>query len=301
MYEERENKSLKRRIEKFVQLGEKKYGKGTYDYSLAKKEYSNNRTPVQLICNKCEGDPFLVFPFAHTYHGDNQKGTCPECYVPKETIQESRWDPNLPKRIDEFESMINKKYQGSLHLPHVKNEYKEESSRITVICKKCKSKSFTILASSLKAKDRKGGCTVCNEKENQAKTNETLRKRQLRNHATKDEPRDYGCIYKITNTKNNKVYIGYTNMTAEKRLKAHTDETRRMQKGKKGRSSYLHNAMSHHGFESFKIEILEEHTDVTPHFLAKMEMAYIAKMKPHYNVTPGGEIGRSKIHLKKAS
>ena len=40
MYEGRERKSLKRRIEKFVQLGEKKYGKGTYDYSLAKKEYS---------------------------------------------------------------------------------------------------------------------------------------------------------------------------------------------------------------------------------------------------------------------
>jgi len=156
------------------------------------------------------------------------------------------------------------------------------------------------LASSLKAKDRKGGCEVCNKKENQKKTNETIRKRQLRNHATKDEPRDYGCIYKITNTKNKKVYIGYTNMTAQKRLKAHIDETKRMQKGKKGRSSYLHNAMNHHGFESFKIEILEEYTDVTPYFLARLEMKYIVTLKPHYNLSRGGEIGRSKIHDRKA-
>ena len=90
-------------------------------------------------------------------------------------------------------------------------------------------------------------------------------------------------------------------MTAKKRFKSHIDETRRMQKGKKGRSSYLHNAMNHHGFESFKIDILEEHTDVSPHFLAELEMKYIATLKPHYNLSPGGEIGRSKIHNKKAS
>jgi len=300
MYEERERKSLKRRIEKFVQLGKEKYG-DQYDYSIAEKEYSNNRIPVHLICNKCKGEPFPVIPFAHTSKGDNEKGTCTHCYVPKQGVQETRWDPNLPERRDEFVSMVNKKYQNSLHLPHVEDEYKEECSRITVICKKCKSKPFTRLARSLKAKDRKGGCTACNKKENQEKTNETIRSRQLRNHATKDEPRDYGCIYKITNTKNNKVYIGYTNITVQKRFKSHADETRRMQKGKKGRSSYLHNAMNHHGVECFKVEILEEHSNVSPHFLATLEMAYIAKFKPHYNVSPGGEIGRSKIHSKKAS
>ena len=306
MYEKRENKSLKRRIEKFVQRGEEKYGKVTYDYSIAKKEYSNNRTPVHLICNTCKDKrgkdyTFLVYPFAHTYYGDNDKGTCPICYEQKQTVQETRWNPNLSERIDEFENIVNKKYQGSLHLPYVKDEYKNESSKITVICKQCKSKPFTRLARSLKAKDRIGGCEVCNKQKNQKKTNALLSERQLRNHATKHEPRDYGCIYKITNTKNNKVYIGYTNMTAERRLKAHTDETRRMQKGKKGRSSYLHNAMNHHGFKSFKIEILEEHTEVTPHFLAAREMKYIAIQKPHYNLSPGGEIGRSKIHPKKAS
>lgn len=300
-YKKRDQKSLMKRIEKFVQLGKKKYGENRYDYSIATKEYKNNRTTVHLICNKCKGDPFPVIPFMHTFHGDNDKGTCPNCYVPKQTVQETRWDPNLPERREEFISMVNKKYKGSLHLPYVENEYKEESSRITVICKKCKSNPFTRLARSLKAKDRKGGCKVCNKKETQEKTNETIRNRQLRNHTTKDEPRDYGCIYEITNAKNNKIYIGYTNMTAQKRFKAHMDETRRMGKGKKGRSSYLHNAMNHHGFECFKIEIIEEHSNITPHFLATLEMEYIAKLKPHYNVSPGGEIGRSKIHHKKAS
>ncbi len=300
-YKKRDNKTLNRRFKNFVQQGEKKYGKGRYDYSLAEKEYKNNRTPVHLKCTRCKKKPFLVYPFAHTSPGDNEKGTCPNCYVPKQTVQETRWDPNLKDRINEFVSIVNKKYQGSLHLPHVKDEYKDESSRITVFCKKCKLKQFTRLARSLKSKSRKGGCEICNKKENQNKTNKTIRERQLRNHTTKDKPRDYGCIYKITNTKNNKVYIGYTNMTAQRRLKAHIDETRRMQKGKKGRSSYLHNAMNHHGFESFKIDILEEHTDVSPHFLAELEMKYIATLKPHYNLSPGGEIGRSKIHSKKAS
>lgn len=300
-YNKRDNKTLNRRIENFVQLGEKKYGKDTYDYSLAKKEYKNNRTPVHLKCTRCKKKPFLVYPFAHTSPGDNEKGTCPNCYIPKQGVQETRWDPNLPERRDEFVSMVNKKYQGSLHLPHVEDEYKEEGSRITVICKKCKSKPFTRLARSLKTKDRKGGCTACNKKENQEKTNETIRTRQLRNHATKDEPRDYGCIYKITNTKNSHIYIGYTNMSAEKRFRGHIDETRGMQKGKTWKRSYLHNAMNHHGIKCFKIEILEEHTDVTPYFLAKLEMEYISTMKPHYNVSPGGEIGRSKTHYKKAS
>ena len=126
------------------------------------------------------------------------------------------------------------------------------------------------------------------------------RKRQLRNHGTKDLPRKKGFIYKITNIKNGKFYIGYTNMTIEKRLKAHFDETRRMRRGVKGRSSYLHRAMNYYGFECFKIEALEEHTNVTPYFLAKIEMKYIATLKPHYNLSPGGEIGRSKIHHKKS-
>lgn len=288
--EEREKKTLDARIEKFVKLGQDKYGKGAYDYSLAEKEYVNNRTPVHLICNRCSNPPFTVYPFMHTSKGENNYGSCQHCNVPDNKIQEKRWDPNLQERIKDFVTQVNSKYKNSLILPYVEDEYRNESSRITVSCKKCKSEPFTRLARSLKAQDRIGGCKVCNKKENQEKTNETIRERQLRNHATKDEPRDYGCIYKITNTKNDNVYIGYTTMTAQKRFKAHMDETRRMDKGHKEKSSYLHNAMKHHGFEHFKVEVLEEFTNVTPLFLGNLEMKYIAKNNPDYNLSPGGEL-----------
>ncbi len=297
----RDNKTLNRRFKNFVQQGEKKYGKGRYDYSQAEKEYKNNRTPVHLICNHCEYPPFKVYPFAHTSPGDNEKGTCPNCYVPKQGVQETRWNPNLKDRINEFKDRMFKRHGYKYSYPYLEKEYKVESSVITVVCNKCETDPYKRVASSLKSKDRYAGCPVCNKEEMAETIRKKNKKRQLRNHQTKDEPRDYGCIYKIMNTNNNKFYIGYTNMTAKKRFKSHIDETRRMRKGKKGRSSYLHNAMNHHGFESFEIEILEEHTDVTPHFLAKVEMEYIAQFKPQYNVSPGGEIGRSKIHNKKAS
>ncbi len=288
--EKRERKTLEARTEKFIQLGKTKHGNDCYDYSIAGVEYVNNRTKVHLICNRCKGEPFLVYPFRHTSKGNNEQGSCSNCYVQKRTVQETRWDPNLPERRKEFVSRVHTKYKGSLHLPFVQEEYENESSRITVICKKCKSKPFTRLARSLKTLERKGGCKACNKEENQEKTNETIRERQLRNYATKDEPRDYGCIYRITNTKNNKVYIGYTNMTAQKRFKAHMDETRSMQKGYKEKSSYLHNSMDYHGFEHFKVEIIEEFTNVTPIFLANLEMKYIAEENPDYNLSPGGEL-----------
>lgn len=288
--EEREKKTLETRIERFIQLGKAKHGDNRYDYSIAKGEYKNNRTKVHLICNRCNAEPFLVYPFRHTSKGDNKQGCCSHCYVQKRTVQETRWDPNLPERTQKFLTRINKKYKGSLDFPYVEEEYKNESSRITVICKKCPSAPFRRLARSLKAKDRKGGCESCNKKENQEKTNQTISQRQLRNHATKNKPRDYGCIYRITNTKDNKFYIGYTNMTVKQRFKAHIDETRRMQRGHKEKSSYLHNAMDCHGFEHFKVEILEEFTNVTPIFLAKLEMKYIEEENPNYNLSPGGEL-----------
>ena len=302
-FEEREKKSLKRRIEKFVKLGEDKYGKGTYDYSLAKKEYVKNRIPVHLICNRCNNDPFLVYPFAHTSHGANNKGTCPHCYIPAKTVQETRWDPNLPERIQDFRDKMFKRHQENspYSYPHLDKEYKNEGSSITVICNHCDSKPYTRLASSLKDLDRYSGCATCNQEKMRKDISEKNRERQLRNQTTKDIPLEYGCIYMIRNQYDGKFYIGYTTLTAERRFKAHKDETRRMQKGIPGKSSYLHNAMNHHGIEHFKVEILEEFTNVTPLFLAELEMKYIAKLNPNYNVSPGGEIGRSKGYKKKAS
>jgi hypothetical protein len=300
MKNKRELKTLKARKERFIQLGKAKHGNDRYGYSQASIEYINNRTPVHIICNKCKIEPFLVYPFAHTDKGDNRKGTCPHCYKTNLNVKETRWDPNLKERIRGFKASVVKKYKHRYSYPHLEKEYKNESSKITVVCNQCGS-SFKRLARSLKSKSRYGGCKICNKEVAAEKTRVKNKKRQLRNHRTKDIPRKKGFIYKVTNTKNGKFYIGYTNKSIKERLKGHYDESVKLSRGNKKAKSYLHNAMNHHGFEYFKIEILEEHTEVTPYYMAELEMEYIAKFKPHYNVTPGGEIGRSKLHLKKAS
>jgi len=299
MFKERAQKSLKRRTEKFIHLGKEKYGKNRYDYSIAENEYKNNRTPVHIRCNKCKREPFKVYPFAHTSSGDNEKGTCQNCYIPKNNIQETRWNPNLPQRIKKFKDQMFKRHGNRYSYPHLEKEYKRESSAVTVICNKCNSEPYSRKAWSLKKEDRYSGCEVCNKEKMAETIKKKNKKRQLRNRKTQHMPHEYGCIYKITNIKNRKFYIGYTTMTAKRRLKSHVDETRRMQKGKEGRSSYLHNAMNHHGVGYFEVEILEEYRNVTPYFLSNLEVEYIAKLKPHYNVSPGGEIGRTKILGKK--
>lgn len=289
-FEKREKKTLNARIKRFIQLGKEKHGEDRYDYSMAQEEYTNNRTPVHIKCNKCNNEPFLVYPFRHTSKGDNEQGCCSNCYVQKVTVQETRWDPNLPERIKDFRNKMEKRHKGNYSYPYLEIEYKNEKSVITVICNKCKGKPYTRLARSLKIKNRYAGCEECNKEKMAETIRKKNRKRQLRNYQVKNEPVEYGCIYKITNTKNGKFYIGYTTMTAEKRLKSHIDETRRMQRQYKGKKSYLHNAMDRYGVEHFKVETLEEFNNVSPIFLGKMEMEYIAKEKPHYNLTAGGEL-----------
>ena len=297
--EEREKKTLEARIEKFIQKGEAKYGENTYDYSQVWGEYKNNRTPVHIKCNRCNNKPFPVYPFAHTSQGDNQKGTCPACYVPKETVQETRWDPNLPQRIREFKERIKEKYGKGYSYPNLDQEYKNEESHITVICHNCKSEPYQRKARSLKSKSRKGGCKTCNKKTMAEIIAKKNRERLLRNHQTKDIPREYGCIYKIINKKNYKFYIGYTTMSAKKRFKAHLDEAVKASRGNKKAKSYLHSAMNYHGHESFSVEIIKEFKNVAPTKLGDIEMRYIAKMGPQYNISPGGELGHYKTNINR--
>jgi len=299
-YEKREKRTLPLRIAKFIRQGKAKHGKNTYDYSLVSEKYINNRTPVHIKCNRCDNKPFLVYPFAHTSKGDNQKGTCTECYVPKETVQETRWDPNLTQRISEFKERVEEKYGKVYSYPYLENEYKNEESKITVVCHNCNSDPYQRKARSLKSKSRKGGCEICNKQTMAETIAEKNRIRLLRNQQTKDIPREYGYIYKISNMKNNKFYIGYTTMGVEKRFKAHRDEAIKLAKGNKKAKSYLHSSMNYHGLEYFVVEVLEEFTNITPIQLGVLEKEYIARMKPHYNVSPGGELGHYKTDIKKA-
>ena len=61
-------------------------------------------------------------------------------------------------------------------------------------------------------------------------------------------------IYKITNDINNKIYIGKTNFSIEKRWKEHLKTYKRENIEKRP----LYNAMNKYGIEHFHIEQIEE-------------------------------------------
>lgn len=71
-----------------------------------------------------------------------------------------------------------------------------------------------------------------------------------------------GYIYKITNLINNKLYIGKTSQTVEKRWKNHYYEARRWKKCQDtgadfGYNSRLYPAMIKYGYENFTIQLIE--------------------------------------------
>ena len=61
-----------------------------------------------------------------------------------------------------------------------------------------------------------------------------------------------GWIYKITNKINNKVYIGQTINSLEKRFKQHLSEA------KQGKNCRLHSAIRKYGIDAFVIEPIEK-------------------------------------------
>lgn len=93
-------------------------------------------------------------------------------------------------------------------------------------------------------------------------------------------------IYKITNNINNKVYIGFTIQSIEKRFKSHIDESKRNNK------RLICRAIQKHGKENFKIEALYSSKDVE-HTLNVMENYFInlydsMNSNKGYNLTLGG-------------
>ena len=101
-------------------------------------------------------------------------------------------------------------------------------------------------------------------------------------------------VYKITNKVNNKIYIGLTNKSLQKRWKAHCNSA-----FSKNDPYVFHKAIRKYGEDSFKKEILE--SDLTEDDAKEKEIFYIKKFNSYYlnghgyNMTYGGE---TNSHLK---
>lgn len=96
-----------------------------------------------------------------------------------------------------------------------------------------------------------------------------------------------GCIYKITNLVNGKVYIGKTIYDCEKRFKQHLKEAKKQTHRK------LYDAINKYGQENFIVETLIE-TDNSK--LDELEQYYIRQydsFRTGYNMTIGGDGGSS--------
>lgn len=89
-------------------------------------------------------------------------------------------------------------------------------------------------------------------------------------------------VYKIANQVNGKFYIGITGKTAESRFKQHVYQARH-----KARYSRLASAIIKYGKEKFSVEVLEEHQNDSETKAAEIRL--IKDLKPHYNVTLGGD------------
>lgn len=98
-----------------------------------------------------------------------------------------------------------------------------------------------------------------------------------------------GVIYKVTNQKNGKVYIGQTINSLEYRFKQHYREARSERKLGKNNSRF-HNALLKYSIEDFKKEVLEE---VEKGRLNEREVYWISFFKSNdrrfgYNIGAGG-------------
>lgn len=96
-----------------------------------------------------------------------------------------------------------------------------------------------------------------------------------------------GFIYQILNLVNNKIYIGQTKNTIERRFKAHLSEARN------GANGYLNAAIRKYGEDSFIVVQIEEIPDEE---MNERERFWISKYdttnrENGYNIHPGGNSG----------
>lgn len=90
-------------------------------------------------------------------------------------------------------------------------------------------------------------------------------------------------IYKITNDINDKIYVGKTEYSIEKRFKEHCQDSKR----KRCEKRPLYNAMNKYGIEHFHIELIEETNE--PEEREIYWIQHYGSFKYGYNATMGGD------------
>ena len=105
-----------------------------------------------------------------------------------------------------------------------------------------------------------------------------------------------GLIYKCTNIKNNKTYIGLTTRAFEIRKKEHLNDC------KKTYSKYFQNALTKNGINNFVWEIIDTSSDLDE--LCQKEKYWIKFYKSNirkygYNLTDGGQNGSPNITTRR--
>ena len=96
-----------------------------------------------------------------------------------------------------------------------------------------------------------------------------------------------GTIYLITNTVNDKKYVGQTITSLNKRWLAHIQES------KTNSTRPLYRAINKYGIDNFKIKILEE---CDSNILSEREIYWIKQLDTYhkgYNATTGGDINKN--------
>lgn len=95
-----------------------------------------------------------------------------------------------------------------------------------------------------------------------------------------------GYIYKITNSINDKVYVGQTIRPIEKRFVQHINDSR---KYKEKSNIKLYNAMNKYGTDKFEIELLEECDKEVLNEREIYWIDFLDSFKNGYNSTGGGK------------
>lgn len=99
-------------------------------------------------------------------------------------------------------------------------------------------------------------------------------------------------IYKIINNINDKVYVGKTNLTIEKRFKQHCADCLRRDEENRP----LYRAMNKYGIEHFSIHLIEECADEEASAREQYWIGFYKGYTEGYNATLGGD-GKSYIDV----